>query len=132
MAVPATTHMRALAIGFADRALVEPYGVDGAVLRDRDGGSLRSSIRGTGGDTLRCMERRRANDGEHRRSGDGEEAAAATFQRVPMFRLHRAIQGGAKRGGQKRRSCKLRSSRERKFLFLEHRNSYLMFFCFHS
>ena len=94
MAVPAATHMRPFAIGFADRTLVEPYGVDGAVLRDRDGGSLRSSIRGTGGDTLRCMERRRANEEEHRRSGDSEEAAAATFQRASMFRLHRANHDG--------------------------------------
>ena len=98
MAVPAATHMRPFAIGFANRALVEPYGVDGAVLRDRDGGSLRSSIRGAGGDTLRCMERRCANDGEHRRSRDGEEAAAATFQRAPVFRLHRAIHDGEQRG----------------------------------
>ena len=94
MAVPATTHMRPFTIGFADRALVEPYGVDGAVLRDGDGRSLRPSIRVAGGDTLRCMGRRRANDEEHRRRRDGEGAAAATFQRAPMFRLHRAIHGG--------------------------------------
>ena len=94
MAVPATTHMRPLAIGLADRALVEPDGMDSAVLRDSDGGSLRSSIRSARGNTLGCMERRRANDGEHRRSGDGEEAATGTFQRASMFRLHRAVHDG--------------------------------------
>ena len=120
MAVPAATHMRPFAIGFADRALVEPYGVDGAVLRDRNGGSLRSSIRGTGGDTLRCMERRRTTDEEHGRSGDGKEAAAATFQRATMFSLHHAIHGGKKRGGhslqQPSTTRKLRSTQSLSFV----------------
>ena len=64
MAVPAATHMRPFAIGFADRALVEPYGVDSAVLRDRDCGSLRSSILGAGGNAVRCMGHLRANNEE--------------------------------------------------------------------
>ena len=98
MAVPAATHMRPFAIGFANRALVKPYGVDGTVLRDRDGGSLRSSIRGAGGDTLRCMGRRRANDGEHRRSSDCDKAATAPFHRPPMFSLHGGFRGGKKSG----------------------------------
>ena len=88
MAVPAATHMRPFAIGFADRTLVEPDGVDGTVLRDRDGGGLRPSICGAGGHTLRCMGRRRVNDEEHRRSSDYGEAATAPFQRAPVFGLH--------------------------------------------
>ena len=81
-------YMRPFAIGFTDGPFVEPDGVNRAVLRDRDDGGLRSSIRGTGGHTLCCVGRRRAKDEEHRRNSDYGEAATAPFHRAPMFGLH--------------------------------------------